>query len=402
MSLLIKNARLRSDYRNHKIYLQNGIVSSIDGKEKEAEKEIDVMGSLLTESYVIAHLHLDKVYTYSMAGEKTLKKYQGGKDTVSAIKQASKIKESLDEHIMYKNASRALNEALSFGVSAIRAFADVDNVIELKGIGTLIRLKKEFSKKIEIQVVAFPQEGLTNVDGIEELIEKAVEEGADVVGGIPWIEKLKEQKEKHVEKILQIAVKHKKDVAMLVDDCCSPSSKTLEMLAKETVRMGWIGRVQACHARSMQLYDKSYLKKLIALCRSAGISFVINPHTGPCNAPVERLIREGITVALGQDDCCDAYYPFGRCKMTEVAFLASHILRMMSPRDLEILYDMITLNPAKAIGLRGFGIAKGNPARMVILPVKSVYEAIWHQAEPVAIINREDVLQLKEFSLGEA
>lgn len=393
MSLVIKNARLRKDYKLHNVYIQNGIINSIDGKKSKVEEEIDARGLLLTESFVIAHLHLDKVYTYSDSSKNATAKYQEGKDSVSAIKEASKVKENMNERAIYKRAETTLRHAFRFGVCGIRAFADVDDVIGLKAIRALLRLKKEFAKQIELQVVAFPQEGVVNVSGVEELIEKAIEEGADVVGGIPWIEHSNQERKKHIEKMLDIAVKYDRDVAMLVDDCCSGSSKTLEMLAREVVKRKWIGRVVACHARSMQFYSKAYLRYVVQLCKRAGISFVVNPHTGPCNAPVKTLVDNNITVALGQDDCADAYYPFGRCKMTEVAFLASHILRMMLPQHFELLYDMITVNPAKMIGMEDFGIKMGSRARLLLLPVKNVYEAIWYQAEPVAILVGEKVLK---------
>lgn len=393
MDLIIKNARLRKDYKLHKVYIQNGIISSIDGKETKVEEEIDARGFLLTESFVIAHLHLDKVHTYSDVSKNATAKYQEGKDSILAIKEASKVKENLNEQVIYKRAGITLRHAFHFGVCGIRAFADVDDIIGLKAIRALLRLKKEFAKQIELQVVAFPQEGVINVSGIEELIEKAIEEGADVVGGIPWIEQSNWERKRHIQKMLDIAVKYNRDVAMLVDDCCTRSSKTLEMLAKEVLKRKWTGRVVACHARSMQFYSKAYIRYMVQLCKRAGISFVVNPHTGPCNAPVKTLLDNNIAVALGQDDCADAYYPFGRCKMTEVAFLASHILRMMLPQHFELLYDMITVKPAKMIGLKDFGIKIGSRARILLLPVKNVYEAIWYQAEPVAILAGEKVLK---------
>jgi cytosine deaminase len=397
LDLIIKNARLRFDNRTHRINIEEGKISSIDGGEVSAKKKIDARGLLVTESYVIAHLHLDKVYTYSVADKNTAEKYHKG-NSIDAIREASRIKESLNEQVIYRNAKRAINNALKYGVCAIRGFADVDDILELKGIRALLKLKEEFSGMIDLQVVAFPQEGILSQKSTEELLEKAIELGADVVGGIPWIEKNNESKEKHVRKVLQIAVKHNKDVAMLVDDCCTSSSRTLEILARETIRNKWKGRVQACHARAMQFYDEEYLERVCELCELAGMSLVINPHTGPCNPPVERLLDKGITLALGQDDCSDAYYPFGRCKMTEVAFIASHVLRMMLPSHFESLYDMITCNPARIMRIDNFGIEEGRYARLVILPVRTVYEAIWYQAEPLILVNGNKLFKLKSRS----
>jgi len=124
----------------------------------------------------------------------------------------------------------------------------------------------------------------------------------------------------------------------------------------KTIKEGWIDRVVACHARSTALYDEIYHRELVAMLKQVGMGVVTDPHTGPLHVRARDLLDAGINVALGQDDVNDAYYPYGRCKMLEVAFLASHLLWMMTPKDRETLYEMITINPAKMLHVKDYGL----------------------------------------------
>ncbi|MCS7137896.1 MAG: amidohydrolase family protein, partial [Candidatus Caldarchaeum sp.] len=153
-----------------------------------------------------------------------------------------------------------------------------------------------------------------------------------------------------------------------------------------------VGRVSAHHARALSLYSEELLTSVIEILKAAGVSVVSNPHTGPLHAPVKKLLRNGVNVALGQDDIADAYYPFGRCKMLEIAFLASHLMRMMTKNDLETMMDMITCNAARAMALSEYGVKPGSYADFVIHDAASVYEAIWHQAEPLYVIRKGKII----------
>ncbi len=363
----------------------------------DQSRTLDAKGGLVTEPFVVAHVHLDKVMTANRLPPDALTAYQrGSMDTRKSIKLASKIKEGYSEGDILARARPVVEGALEYGVAAMRAFADTDTLSELKAVRALLALRGEFSGRLSIQVVAFPQEGIEADPGAEEYVEKAVEIGADVVGGIPWIEKDKAKQKKHVDKMFAVAKRHGKPIAMLVDDAGDPELRTLEMLASKAIQDGMVGRVQACHARAMQMYPDSYARRVARLCRRAEIGVVSSPHTGPLHARIDLLRKSGVTVALGQDDCSDAYYPFGRCNMLEVAFLASHILRKMTPIDVEDLYDMITINPAKIIGSGTGTIAKGNPANLVVLSEKDVTESLAVHGKPAAVIASGSLISGRE------
>jgi len=223
-----------------------------------------------------------------------------------------------------------------------------------------------------------------------------MEVGADVVGGIPWIEYTDEDAQRHIDLMFDLAKRYDKDISMLIDDAGDPGLRTLEMLAVKTIREGWEGRVMVHHARAMQLYPEPYFRKIVALLKSAGIGVVSDPQTGPLHARVRDLYDEGIGIALGQDDIADAYYPFGRNNMLEVAFLSAHLLWMTTFEEMEILYDLITTRAAQAMSLIDFELKEGNRANLVVLDAESVWGALATHEAPLHVIKDGREVTLKE------
>lgn len=392
--LVIRNCRLRGYGEYCDISINKGRIIKIGKVEEKGEEEIDAEGRLVTESFVNPHLHLCKVYTFSMIGEDALRFYheQNMGEAIYAIDIASKIKERYHESWIYENSRKAVLEAVKHGCTHIRAFVDTDTKAKLEGVKAILKLRDELRDYVTIQVVAFPQDGVVRDPGAEDYVWKAMEMGCDVVGGIPWIEYTEEDMVEHLDRMFKIAKRYDKDIAMLTDDAGDPTLKTTEMLAIKTIKEKWVGRVTAHHARAMKLYTEHYFRRLVHLLKYGDIKLVSAPHTGPLHARVRELISSGVTVALGQDDIADAYYPYGRSKMLEVAFLSSHILWMTSLNDMEILYDMITKNAAKVMNLKGYGLREGGEADLVVLNARSVYEALWCQAEPCYVISRGRII----------
>ena len=395
LDILIRHAHLRRSDGLLDIAVKEGTIVEISPViSRSAEVEIDAGGSLVTESFVNPHLHLDKVYTLPMLDEQALRDYHGqdmGK-AMTAIELAARVKEGYEEGWILENARRAIGLAAKYGTTHMRAFSDVDNKARLEGIKALIKAREEWRGQVEIQVVAFPQDGVVREPGTTDLIREALELGADVVGGIPWIEYTEAEAQAHVDAMFDLAVEFDKDVSMLVDDAGDPGLRTLEMMAVRAIRSGWRGRSLAHHARAMALYPMPYFQKIVALLKRAGTGLVTDPHTGPLHARVSELLEAGVHVCLGQDDISDAYYPFGRNNMLEVAFLASHLLWMTTTADMERLYDMITIEPARAIGLTKFRLEAGAPANLVVLGAPDVLEALREHAPPRHVVSHGKLL----------
>ena len=361
-----------------------------------ASERIDAGGGLVSPPFADPHLHLDKVYTLERAGETSLERYQDESDdmgdAMGAIENASQVKAEYDETWIRGNARRAIELGVKHGVLYHRAFADTDTSAELAGIDPLLDLREEFAGTVDLQVVAFPQDGVVRDPGAADLVEEAMEAGADVVGAIPWIEYTEADQAEHVDRMFDIAVEHDSDVAMLTDDAGDPGLRTTERLAVRAIEEGWEGRVTACHARAMELYPEPYFQKLVGLLERAEMDVVTDPQTGPLHVPVDDLLDAGITVSLGQDDIADAYYPFGRNSMLEVGFLAAHLLWKTTGSDLRDIYRMITTSAATSLGIEGYGIEEGTPADLLVFDVESVAEALHYQPVPTLVIAGGDVV----------
>ena len=389
--VLIKNAKTRATGNTlMQIALQGGKIAKIaESIPGDAAKVVDADGHLVTESFVNGHLHLCKVYTLPMMDDEAMLAYNDGSmgGAMTGIEMAAKVKEKYDEKWIIENVRKAVNLAVRFGNTHIRAFADTDTKARLEGVKALIKAREEYKGRVEIQVVAFPQDGVVRDPGAEDYIEEALKLGADVVGGIPWIEYTEADEQEHIDRMFALAKKYNKDVSMLIDDAGDPTLRTLEMLAIKTIKEGWQGRVTAQHSRAMALYPEPYYRKIEYLLKTARMGIVSDPQTGPLYARVKSLYKAGVHVALGQDDIADAYYPYGRNNMLEVAFLASHLMWMTGRDEMEILYDLITTNAAKALNIPNYGLCEGCTADLVVLDATSVWEAIWSHEAPLHVFK---------------
>jgi cytosine deaminase len=405
IDICVRNARLRrrGDALLDIAIAGGRIVALGPALDVTAREEIDAGGNLVTESYVNPHLHLCKVWTLPMMAEVALKSYRaaGMAHTASAIDLASKVKANYDASWIIPNARRAVALAALYGSTHIRAFTDVDAKARLEGIKAVLAVREEFRGIVDLQVVAFAQDGLAREPGADRLMRDAMALGADAVGGIPWIEAGTADAQAHVAFCFDLAEQFGKDVSMLLDDVGDPNMRTLEMMAAEAVRRGWQGRALAHHCRAMALYSQPVFAELVGLLRSARVSVVSDPHTGPLHARVRELMDAGINVCLGQDDISDAYYPFGRNNMPEVAFLAAHLLWMTARDEIEALYDMITVAPARAMNIADFGLAVGAAAHLVVLDQRDVGDVLRFHAPPRCVISHGrsvDLARMRELA----
>jgi cytosine/creatinine deaminase len=386
--LVVAAATIRGHDGPRWIGIRGATIEVVSDTALQAARTIDAAGALVSPPFVNAHMHLDKVYTADQLGDASIEAYTSDSmgAAMASIELASVVKESYDEVSVEANARRCLMSGLGYGVRHVLAFADVDTHAELRGIRPLLKLRDEFRDVIDLQVVAFPQDGLLRDPGAEELVRDAVELGADVVGGIPWIEYTDVDALEHVRRMCELAASHGRRVAMLVDDAGDPSLRTTAMLASEMIRLGLHGRGIAHHARALGLYPKPSLLRVARLAREAQLGFVSDPHTGGLHLPVFDLLAEGVPVAIGQDDCEDAYYAFGRHNMLEVVFLAAHLLGATVGDRLAALFDGVTSTAARVMGVAGHELAVGGSADLVVLAGTTVREVVARHEAPRYVI----------------
>jgi cytosine/creatinine deaminase len=351
-------------------------------------------GGLVTEPFVDAHLHLDKVHTLPLIGDAALHAYtaDGMADSARGIDLARAVKQHYRVETLLPAIRSVLADGLRFGVLHVQAFADVDTAAGLIGVQAVLAAQDEFRGRVDVSVVAFPQDGVLRDPGAAELVEQAMALGADVVGGIPWIEATPADQEAHVDWACALAARLGRRVAMLTDDAPDPAYDTTRMLAEAMRRHGLEGRGVACHARAVGHYDVERRDALFDLARDVGLGLVSDPHTGSVALPVERALERGVAVALGQDDVEDAYYPFGRHNLLEVAFLAAHLLDMRSAPQQELLVDLVTTSAARALGLGDYGLRVGGPADLLVHGAARTVDLLAHHAPPRVVIRAGQVL----------
>jgi cytosine deaminase len=398
--ILIRNCVLRRmPGAQFEIAIDNGVIVAIDRKvDMTGKTEIDAGGNLVTESYVSAQTHLDKAYTLEMVDPVALQRYESAPtgNIMAAIDLAARVKDKYSEEWVANNARRAVALAAYYGNTHIRGFTDVDTRSRLEGVKGLIKLREEFKGIVDIQVTAFAQDGIQRDPGTLELLDQAMALGADVIAGNPWIEYTNAEVLEHVGFIFDIAQKHGCDISMPADVSDDPGARSLEMTALEAIKRGYQGRVVAHQCRASALYPRSYLEKVIGLVKKAGIILDSVPHPSRLHAPIKDFLANDVVVCLGQDDIADAYYPFGRNNLPEVAFVAAHLLWMRTMRDMDTLYDMITVNAGMAIRIKDFGLKVGGAAHLVVLDVPTVWEAIRDHDAPAHVISHGKLVDQKK------
>jgi cytosine deaminase len=390
--LVVTGARLRSG-RVVDLHCAAGRVAAVSpAGERPVPGDAQVLaaeGGLVTEPFVDAHLHLDKVRTLPLIGDEALRAYtaHGMADSARSIDLASAVKRHYTVERLLPNIRGALEDGVRYGVLHVQAFADVDTAAGLVGLEAVLVAREELRGVVDVDVVAFPQDGVLRDPGAGALVEQGLELGADVVGGIPWIETTEADRLAHVDWACALAARTGRRVAMLTDDAPDPRYRTTAMLAEALLEHGMTGRGVACHARALGHYGEPELAAVLDLAGRAGLGLVSDPHTGSVALPVERALAAGVAVALGQDDIEDAYYPFGRHNLLEVAFLAAHLLDMRTGAQQEVLVDLVTTSAARVLGLRDYGLRVGGPADLLVHDAGRTVDLLARHAAPRAVVR---------------
>lgn len=378
MSLVIRHANLRGEKHPKDIFIENGRITKISDKIRANGIEVmDAKGMLVSPAFIDSHLHLDK----DMSSDWLDLRKPITKGTFwEEWDRARFLKERETSGEIEARARQVIASAVLNGTTAIRSHVDVDTICGLKRIKALLKLKGEFKNAIDIQTVAFPQEGILKDPGTEELLAKAMELGADLLGGIPEIEASKEAKKKHVDMIFRLARRFNVDVDMHIDQSQDPTWKNLELLISRTRAEKYFGRVTASHVVSLAYCDESYAKRMIREARESRINVTTSPAStvivGLGITRVKEFLAGGVNVSMGQDSIKDPWVPFGRADMLEVALIGAHVLKITRHDQIETLFDMITTNGAVTLGLKDYGIHEGGIADLVVIDALNAQEAI--------------------------
>ena len=397
IDLLLRNARVAGQDTLTDLGIADGrIVAVTDGAD--AAETIDLAGRLVTPPLVEPHIHLDAVLT---VGEP--RPNESGSLFEAIAVWADRVKDLTYEDVQSR-VRQVLRWQFACGVQHVRSHVDVCDP-ELRALRALVDLREEVRGMIDLQLVAFPQLGILGFDGGRELMRKAVEIGADVVGGIPHYELTREDGVESVKFAIALADEHGLRVDIHCDETDDEHSRFVEVMAAETIRRGMSGRVTASHTTAMHSYNNAYAYRLINNIARAGLHMVTNPldnavlqgrfDTGPIrrgHTRVKQLQAAGINVCIGHDSVMDPWYPLGYGDPLQAAFVLVHLGQMSGVAELRRLIEMITVNPAAALGLPDYGLRPGGPADLVVFDAPSEADALRLVAPRTLVLRRGQVV----------
>ncbi|MDO4543346.1 MAG: amidohydrolase family protein [Clostridia bacterium] len=400
MQMLIKNARLRTGEGLFDLAIDGGVIKAVGANlQVAAQTVIDAGGALVTPSLIDPHIHLDKVNIFD-----SVRKNVSGtlKEAIEIIWEKKPLY-TVDDVV--KRASDVVYRELKNGTLNIRSHVDIDTIGGLKPLEGVVALKEKFKGLVDIDLIAFPQEGIIKDAGCDKLMWEAMENGCTIVGGMPANENSPEDSLAHVKLCFDIAEKYDADIDMHVDESDDPFYRTLEMIADETIRRGYYGRVTAGHTCALAAYDDHYASYVIEKVARAKMNIITNPVTNlmlqgrldkqPIRRGITRvkeLLAAGVTVSFGQDCVKDTFYPYGSGDMLQVANITAHAAQMSLPHEIEKVYDMITFDAAKILRLENYGIAEGCKANLVIINAADARDAIRLEPERLYVIREGRVV----------
>ena len=399
LDLLIHHATLPDGRQNMSIAVQDGrILEVTEGLTAPAHDTVDAGGLLLSPPFVDAHFHLDSALSYGQP------RVNDSGTLLEGIAIWGELKPHLTHDAIVERALTYCDWAVARGLLAIRSHVDTSSA-SLLPVHALLDVQKRVAPYLDLQLVAFPQDGLLRTpDGLDNL-KRALALGVDVVGGIPHFERTAAQGGESVRILCELAAQLGKRVDMHCDESDDPHSRHVETLASETQRLSLHGRVTGSHLTSMHSMDNYYVSKLIGLMQEAQLGVVANPlinitlqgrhdsypkRRGMTRVP--ELMAAGLTVAFGHDCVLDPWYSGGSADMLEAAHMGLHVAQMTSQAAMRQCFDAVTVNAAQLLGLESYGLVPGAHADFILLHARSPAEAIRLRATRLGVWRRGRLL----------
>jgi cytosine deaminase len=397
--IILRGANLPDGRTGIDIGITGGTIVAVEpALDAAAGEEINAAGRLVCPPFIDSHVHLDSTLSLGMP------RLNASGTLLEGIALWGELKPLLTREAIYQRAKKLCLWAMARGTLAIRSHVDVCDD-RLLAVDALLALRAEMRPYLDIQLVAFPQDGYIRYKTSEENLRRALEKGVDVVGGIPHFERTMEDGALSVKALTRLAAERGLLVDMHCDETDDPMSRHIETLAAETVRHGLQGRVAGSHLTSMHSMDNYYVSKLIPLIQEAGVAAIANPlinitlqgrhDSYPKRrgmTRVKELMAAGVTVAFGHDCVMDPWYPLGSHDMLEVAGMGLHVGQLTGVAEMKSCFSAITTNAAKVLNLENYGIAPGCHADLIILQATDAIEAIRLRAERLYVIRRGKIL----------
>ena len=395
LDLLVTNATLPDGRSGISIAVRDGRISEVAPHLRApAHDTLDAQGLLISPPFVDAHFHMDATLSYG------LPRVNASGTLLEGIALWGELKPQLTAEALIERAMAYCDWAVAKGLLAIRTHVDVCDA-RLLAVEALLDVKHRVAPYLDLQLVAFPQDGVLRAPGAFDNLKRALALGVDVVGGIPHFERSMQQGTESVRLLCELAANQGRLVDMHCDETDDPMSRHVETLAFETQRLGLQGRVTGSHLTSMHSMDNYYVSKLLPLMAEAQLNVVSNPlinitiqgrhdsypkRRGMTRVP--ELLAQGLTVAFGHDCVMDPWYSLGSGDMLEVAHMGLHVAQMTSPAAIRQCFDAVTCAPARILQLQGYGLEPGCHADFVLLQARDCQEAIRLRAQRLVVVRR--------------
>ena len=398
--MLIRNATLADGRTGIDVRVEAGRISAIGPNlpAPDGSETIDAQGWLLSPPFVDPHFHMDACLSYGLP-----RVNQSG-TLLEGIALWGELKPELTQQALVDRALAYCDWAVAKGLLAIRSHVDVCDD-RLLAVDALLHVKQLVAPYLDLQLVAFPQDGILRSPTALANLKRALDRGVDVVGGIPHFERTMERGAQSVRMLCELAAERGLRVDMHCDESDDPMSRHIETLAYHTHRLGLHGRVTGSHLTSMHSMDNYYVSKLLPLMCEAQVHAIANPlinitlqgrqDTYPKRRGMTRvpeLMAAGINVGFGHDCAMDPWYSLGSADMLEVAQMGLHVAQMTSQAQMRACFDAVTVNSARILGLDGYGIEVGCHADFVLLQARDPVEAIRLRANRLMVVRRGRVI----------
>lgn len=416
--LIIRRAQLRQRAGLVDIGIKDGAIAAIEPglppSGSSGPEEIDAAGRLVTEPFVDCHFHIDKSFFGEAVGRydyplrplarsadrfegevrSGMQEYELHHSNVVPIEQTWEFKRRYTVDDVADRVGRALELAIAHGTLAMRMFTDVDSFAGLRALEGVLLARERYRHTMTLQVCAFPQEGLVTNPTSFDLMRQALEMGADVVGGIPFVELDEDGARRHIAYCFELAKRYDRDLHMLCDDAPNPNFRTLELVAATVVREGYEGRVSSSHNGALRTYPDAHAARVINLARQARLNIVANPNVNSLGTltRVGECLAAGVNVCSGQDDLDNFYYPLGRADLLDSMNFMVHLAHMATPEGFELAFDIVSRNGARALRLDGYGLQVGSRANLLIFDGRNLHDVLQMQSDRNYVIARGQVV----------
>ena len=403
--LVIKNAVVHDGDVSVDIGIKGGHILNIGEIKDESsrKREIDAEHNLVAPGFVNSHTHLDKADLLSQ-----MRPDQFGGTLEENRKLIGEFKKNYTVSGIKERAARVVREMAFQGITAIRTQVDVDPTAKLMPLAAICELRREYTGIMDIEVSAFPQEGVLK-HGARELLEDALNDGADILGGLPLVEKTEKEQKRHIDVLFELAKEFGKDLDVQIDESNNPEDFILPYLVERTIEEGYQGRVSATHCISLSKVQSRIAMRVIDKLKEAEMNVIVTPscnlitsfpeimESRPYNSitRVKDLVKKGVNVAMGTDNIRDIFYPLGNGSMIREMHVLATATRMSSIEDIDDIFDMASVNGAGILGME-YGVAVGKRADLIVT-VSKTKRGVMNRREviPYVIKNGQVVSQTR-------